>query len=322
MPKPLRLQDRDLDMLHSISTARFLTAQALEWVHYPAWREHYRAHYARLQQGIESDYRPSPNIYRRIAGLEAGGLLQRVVRRSDQASLAYGRLPDIFALTEAGADVLASKRGLAFDELWFETVRQRTLQNLEHSLAIGQVYAALCSACEYRQSAVLDGWKGDHLLAQPAHYDRILVAGYPSPLPVQPDATALLRAASGTTRLFLELDRGTRPLSTWHDKAAAYATYTGHPALRTRYSVDDFVLLIAAPTPQRLKRIAEEIAKVARQPDARYHFLLADHVHPTTIRSYGQRIAQIDWATQKLPHGIVELPIVSLELAALWATPQ
>ena len=215
MPKPLRLQERDLDMLHSVSTARFLTAQA------------FRAHYARLQQGIASDYRPSPNIYRRIAGLEAGGLLQRVVRRSDQASLAYGRLPDIFALTEAGADVLASKRGLVFDDLWFETVRQRTLQNLEHSLGIGQVYAALRSACEYRQSATLDGWKGDHLLAQPAHYDRILVAGYPSPLPVQPDATASLRAANGTTRLFLELDRGTRPLSTWHDKAA-YATYIGH----------------------------------------------------------------------------------------------
>ena len=313
-----RLQSRDLDILHSLSIARFLTAQELEWLHYPAWRSIYKAHYEQAQKGQESHYRPAPNFYRRMAQLRSCDLVRVVARRSDAASVAITRLPDIYTLTRAGAALLSEQRGLDLNELWVEPVRQRAVQNLEHSLAIGQVYAALRAACEHRQHAALGHWQGDHLLARPAAYDRLPVVGYRERLPVQPDATALLTTANGARRLFLELDRGTRPLSTWREKTSAYTAYVGNKALQVRYGCDDFLLLIVAPTLQRLTHIAEEVVKVTRQPQARYQFLLTEHVHPTTIRAYGQRVAQVAWSIRKLPHGLVELPTVTLQPAALW----
>ena len=34
----IRLQSRDLDILHSLGVGRYLTIQALEWLHIPSWR--------------------------------------------------------------------------------------------------------------------------------------------------------------------------------------------------------------------------------------------------------------------------------------------
>lgn len=253
-----------------------------------------------------------------MAQLRSCDLVRVVARRSDAASIAVTRLPDIYTLTRAGAALLSEQRGFDLNELWVEPVRQRAVQNLEHSLAIGQVYTALRAACEHRQNAALHRWQGDHLLARPAAYDRLPVVGYRERLPVQPDATALLTTPDGARRLFVELDRGTRPLSTWREKASAYAAYVGNPTLQARYGCDDFLLLIVAPTVQRLARIAQEVVKVTRQPQSRYHFLLAEHVHPTTIRVYGQQIAQVTWSIRKIPHGLVELPTVTMQPAALW----
>ncbi len=196
-----------LAMLLSLGVGRYITAVALEWLHFPSWRERYKAHYARQQQGLAGAYYPLPNVYQRLRGLRDGGLIQTIVRRTDQASLAYGRLPDVFALTERGAELVASRLDVDMDSLAVEIGRQRALQNLEHGVAIGRVYAALRCAAEHRQQAKLASWLGDHLLARPQSYDRVVVRGHREPLPVQPDGTALLVTNAGERRLFLELDR-------------------------------------------------------------------------------------------------------------------
>src|SRR5215213_7476141 len=109
MPKPICLQPRDLAMLHSLGVGRYLTAVALEWLHFPSWRERYKAHYARQQQGATDAYYPLPNVYQRLRGLQAAGLVQMIARRTDKASLAFGRLPDVYALAVRGAELVASR---------------------------------------------------------------------------------------------------------------------------------------------------------------------------------------------------------------------
>src|SRR4051794_10023319 len=42
-PQRLQITERDLAIFESLSTARFLTAQALEWLHFPDWEARYKA---------------------------------------------------------------------------------------------------------------------------------------------------------------------------------------------------------------------------------------------------------------------------------------
>jgi site-specific DNA recombinase len=61
-----------------------------------------------------------------------------------------------------GAELLCRQRGLECADIAVERVRSRSLQNLEHSVAIGRVYAALRAAAEYHSAVTLSGWQGDH----------------------------------------------------------------------------------------------------------------------------------------------------------------
>jgi hypothetical protein len=91
--------------------------------------------------------------------------------------------------------------------------------------------------------------------------------------------------------------------------------------LEARYQATQFRVLIVAPTPLRLTRIAEEIVRVTRRPHTDYLLLHADHVHPTTIRRGWQRIATLDWAPRRVVDRLVEAPSVTLEPQPLWDYP-
>ena len=68
---------RDLDMLASIVVARYLTAEALEWLHWPTWRDRWKAAQA---GGKAEEYRPAPHLYRRLSHLVDAGLLYKLRR--------------------------------------------------------------------------------------------------------------------------------------------------------------------------------------------------------------------------------------------------
>jgi hypothetical protein len=72
-------------------------------------------------------------------------------------SLVFNRLPDAYALTEAA--LLCARRGFDMAGLYYEDSRRRSIQNLEHSIAIGTFYAALQAALEF-SGQQLDGWRG------------------------------------------------------------------------------------------------------------------------------------------------------------------
>src|SRR5262249_12297114 len=101
------VQPRDLEMLRSIGTARLLTAQALDWLHFNGWRDRYKEALAAARASNKSlIYYPARRLYTRLAGLEQHGLILRISRTTEQGILQFRALPDGFALTTAGAGLL------------------------------------------------------------------------------------------------------------------------------------------------------------------------------------------------------------------------
>jgi hypothetical protein len=305
------LQERDLDMLGSLAVARLLTAEALEWLHVPSWRVRYRA-WAEQGGDQTSHYEPSSNLYRRLRGLCDSRIIRRITRAVDSGHTMYYRVPDAYALTNTGAELLLTRRATERGASDVSVPRAHAIQNLDHSITIGRLYAALSAELSYRGRTLTD-WRSDHLIARGA-YDRLTVPGVREPLPVLPDATFVLDGV----RYFVEVDRGTRPLRTWVEKVQAYKAYRASSELTARYATAEFGVLITAPTPTRLTRIAEAIARVTRQAHPAYRLLHADLVHPTTIRRGWQGIADISWTPRQVVDRIVDMPAVTLAEQPLW----
>lgn len=310
-PRAIRLQERDLDVFASLSVARYLTVEGIEWLHYPTWRERYKRYVAQRETDLNVVYSPAANIYHRLVALRAapGALVQRFTRTAERASMTYGRVPDAYALTLAGAELLSARRGYPPGDLAYVRPRQRSVATFAHAVAIGTCYAALRAAAEHT-GQVLAEWQGDQVLAgrDPARggarYDRVRVAGVREPLPVLPDATFTLAGQ----RYFVEIDRGTTNLRAWREKVQAYEAYRGSVQLAARYATDGFTVLVVAPSEQRLVRIVEEVLKVVREPGATYRWLTEERVHPTTIRGSWRVISGCQWERRQVVDRLVELP--------------
>jgi hypothetical protein len=280
----LRITERDIAILHSLSTARFLTAQAIEWLHFPDWRARWE------QQSAAGRYYPAPRVYGRLRQLEQQNLIYRIVRPISVASIAAQRDDNAYALREGGAEVLAEARGCSLDDIWYEDVRERSIQNLTHSVLIGVLYAALRAKIETMVDVQLEEWYGDHLLSR-QNYDAITVPGTLNlrradrKWPILPDATCVIRHAGGALRCFIELDRG-RPIRTWQEKIIAYQAYVGSAELRARYATSNFVLLVATTTASYRRKLMTATANILHQASDRHLFTTLRDLHPLTIGSW------------------------------------
>lgn len=322
---PIRLQERDLDIFASLSIGRYLSVPAIEWLHYPSWRDRYKIYLAQRTPGSAAVFYPAPNIYHRLVALRSGPepLVHRLARTVERAGVVYGRLPDAYTLAEAGASLLCSRRGVELSDLWYEDPRRRSIKNFEHSIAIGRFYAALRAALEFTGQQ-LTNWCGDHLLAgrDPRtgglSYDRLAVPGQREEQPVLPDGTFTLAGA----RYFVEIDMGTTNLRSWGEKVRAYEVYRRSPKLSARYDIDNFTVLIVAPTEVRLRRIADEVLKVTRQATSGYLFLTEDRVHPTAIRPSWKVIQSFAWERRKVIDRLIDFPVNAvLSGYPLWKNP-
>jgi hypothetical protein len=258
----------------------------------------------------ERPNRGPKNAYLRIAGLARHGLLVALHRSVDRGVTEYRRLPFCYALSRAGAELLACQWGRPLDELWFYERATRAAAGLEHSLAIGAFYAALRAELAFR-GRQFTGWAGDHVLC--SDYDTVAVASVSHPLPIIPDATFALDGQ----RYFVEVDRGTTRIEQWRKKALAYDAYGRHPQLEARYGVTRHSVLVVAPSGQRLEAIARVVADVHQGVAANYRFLAEERVNPLTIRRRWQRMERVI-----LPRagrrGPSALPTVTLADDVLW----
>jgi Replication-relaxation len=316
--RPIQIQERDLDILYSLSVGRYLTAPAIEWLHYPGWRERYKRYLDRQQTDTSLIYRPTNEVYRRLVAMRAAEtpLVYRLTRATERARLAYERLADAYVLAEAGAALLCVRRGHELSHLWYEDPRKRSIKNFEHSVAIGSFYAALRSSVEFAHQQ-LTGWRGDHLLARRdmeragPGYDRVRVSWVGKDGKIKADDVAILPDATfllGETRYFVEIDQGTTNLESWAEKIRAYEAYRRSPKLQARYATDTFTVLVVAPTELRLKRIAEEVVKATKQPSPMYLFTTQDKIHPVRIRPNWRELVGVEWKTRKVVDRFVEIP--------------
>lgn len=330
----ISLQQRDIEILKSVGSARLLTTVQIDWLHGTngqtdhrtdrdknGWRDRYRAHI----NNSGSIYRASRRIDLRVHGLEQRGFLVRIRRSVSYASTDFKRLADCIGLTTEGLEIIedyVTRTEQPFNRSSYTTVdpRTRTIQNIEHTLAIGQFYAALRAELEYRKQT-LEQWQCDIQLSR--SYDRVTIPTYRDDIGIIPDGTFVLNG----TRYFLETDRGTRPMDSWTKKIRAYETYRNNPKLKERYKVNDFVLVITAPTRTRANRIAQEIASVVRIPNDRY--LLTIHtdnpetnlLHPLTIRRGWLKITDVKFSNRRIADKMVETATVQLGNYNLWENP-
>lgn len=303
-----RLTDRDIAILASIEAAHYLTIEHLQWLHWPTVRAQFRA--AR-EAGSQSGYGPSKS-YERARFLANSGLITPIIRAANRGETTFARLRNAFCITERGCEMIAGRYGLSAEDLLYEVRREQSLLTLEHGVAIGTFYAALRSELEYR-GLQLDGWMTDHRLSR--DYDTVEVAQDSRPLPVLPDATFTLDG----TRYFVEIDRATTRLSQWVKRARALRAYMHSAALKRRYEVDTFVVLVVAPSAERIQAIARTIAGLALEPSPSYRFTTEDRLHPSTIRRRWQMITGVSWPESMSRRGERATPRITLgDAPPLW----
>jgi hypothetical protein len=287
--RPLRITERDLAILQSLADARFLTIEALEWLHFPDRRSFWEAAYQTHQP-----YIPSRFLYRRMKRMHDAQLLLRIQRPVALASTRFRREPDLYALAPEGAAWLADATGTTATAIRADRLRSRSFTTLTHAAAIGTFYAAMRTKVESMRLGFA-GWQSDHTLAQ--SYDRLNVrvtqangATKQQRMPVLPDGAFWIEQQDTRYLFFVEIDRG-RHVSTWREKIMAYEAYVRSAELKARYGVEAFTLLTATTTETQRQQLMQATAQINAKPGGRYLFTRISDLHPLMIGHAWQRIS-------------------------------
>jgi hypothetical protein len=228
---------------------------------------------------------PNTGVYRRLHGLLRRGLLQRM---GLPGSVNHGptTLRHCYFITAQGrerADLAAPHQADVEVHCW-----DRIAVNvLAHTALIGRCYAALACELAFRQVAWHD-WQIDAQLRRAPFVVRVPGMQYQQHL--VPDATFRM----GTTRCFVEVDRGTEGLAQWERKLATYTALARTPPLAAPPGVtlaagQPVQVLVVAPDEGRLQRLAAVARSYVQR--VHYRFLTEDLLHPLTIRKGWRALA-------------------------------
>jgi hypothetical protein len=328
--RPIQIQERDLAILYSLSVGRYLTAPAIEWLHYPGWRERYKVFLEPQKTDESLFYRPLNHIAAssRCAPGRCPWSIASLGRTSGHGwPMRVLRMP--MCSRRLARNCCAHSAATSSPTCGMRILK-RSIKNFEHSVAIGTCYAALRASLEFSGQQLTD-WRGDHLLARRdvervgPSYDRVRVSWVGKERKLKVEDVAVLPDATFTLndeRYFVEIDQGTTNLESWAEKVRAYEAYRQSPKLQARYATDTFIVLVVAPTETRLKRIAEEVIKITKQPSTAYLFTTADKIHPVRIRANWRALASVEWTSRKVVDRLVELPDqLRFTSSVLWKNP-
>ncbi|HEY0606144.1 MAG TPA: replication-relaxation family protein [Herpetosiphonaceae bacterium] len=288
MIRALRITDRDLAILQSLADARYLTIEALEWLHFPHRRGAWEAAYQAQQL-----YKPTSLLYNRMKRMHEAKLVLRIQRPVALASSRFRREPDVYALAPDGATWLADATGIAASAMRADRLRERSFNTLAHGVGIGTFYAAMRTKVESMRVQFAE-WQSDYALSK--SYDRLTVrvtqangAVKQQRMPVLPDGAFWIVHQDTRYLFFVEIDRG-RHVSTWREKIMAYEAYVRSKELKARYGVESFTLLTATTTETQRQQLMQATAQINAKPGGRYLFTRISDLHPLTIGHAWQRI--------------------------------
>lgn len=304
----MTLMTRDLAIFWSLHEARYLTIEAIEWLHFPQWQERYERWQVAQAAGDTKPYIATTQAYTRLRLLQSNGYVRRIVRPAMLAVDTYRREPDLFFLTEKGASALVEQRGLELNQLHYGEAKQRSYLMLQHHVAVGRVYAALRSRIDAKPGIAFTQWRSEHHATR--DFDRITMrvpqvdgTHRVEETGIQPDGAFYIEYDGGRTLFFLEVERD-QPLKKWKEKVYAYEAYGRSSEMQARYGTREFVLLGVAldATHQRrlLEATGEAIAGLYMDPVYRmqaYDNYLIGHMgcaHPTRIGVGWQRLQRIE----------------------------
>ena len=239
-PKPMRITDRDLDLLASLAQHRFLSGEQLGRLFFPG-----------------TDAR---RVRRRCRILFDHGLINRV---AVTAQPTRGVPNYLYVLTDTGAELVSASLGRPAQAY---RLAGRRLISLCHQHLVNDFFVTMTQATR-RGSWQLEQWKHEWALKVSdgkggRRAERIRIEDPDQPqaqfVTVLPDAYFTLQQDNGQTHaFFFELDLSTHSLRRWRQRAFAFTNYADPDKgnrFQRRFGHPTFRVLVVTPRDQQQRR--------------------------------------------------------------------
>lgn len=223
------LSSRDIAILQSIDTHRFLTSRHLQVLHF--------ADHGSLLAGTRATNR----VLRRLAGLRLISHLERRVGGIRAGSASY-----VWQLASAGTRLLDADRGSARHRS-----REPSLRLLDHTLAVADIHVALFEAAHGGALELV------RLEIEPHSWRRFLGTGGEQRL-LRPDLAIVTAQGDFEDHWFVEADLGTEHPPTVVRKCQLYEAYRATGAEQDAHGVFPRVLWVV-PNDSRANKLTAAI---------------------------------------------------------------
>ena len=207
-PKPMILQDRDIDVLEAIWRGGRLTQKQIELMFFGSYNA----------------------CYRRMDALFDNHFVKR-----DFINAALGEpSPTFYGILRKGVDLLRERKGHSIR--WYNSSKDVTDAYLRHAQVINNVWAAVEAACR-NLDFQLEQWHTEREVK--ADYDRVRIIsahGQRDEVAVVPDSVFSVLAYGMRFWFALEADRGTEAGKTWDKKVRGYNAWIDSGKFERRYN--------------------------------------------------------------------------------------
>jgi hypothetical protein len=248
MPESIRLSRRDLAILAALHASRYLNAPQIQALF---WQASKGGEWGRLKA-----------CQRRLRQLNQRHLVRRIelpVKRGE------GPKPYIYALDQAGAQLLAGELGLDPREIeWQPKDAEENYPFLEHTLATNDLRIAFTLAAQTHQGE-LERWVGEKELKSEGMKEYVTVTGpqgKSQKVALIPDGYFVLRLGEKRGHFFLEVDRRTVTVEPsvwerrgWVKKVSAYLAYYQDGHYQARFGTRSLRVLTVTTGERRLAHL-------------------------------------------------------------------
>jgi len=246
-PPPMQLTERDIEIIRAVYDYRLLSAPQLEALFFPS--------------NTATTHSRRSACQRRLQLLYHHGFLERLPQ---PVILGQGRAPFVYALAEAGANLVAQQLGLDRAEVgWQPKHNDLGLPFLDHSLGINEVRVVIRLLVEQGQLE-LEQWRDEVTLKSADWRDKVPYRMEGSrPVRKYPDGYFILRlpATGQRAHFFLEIDQATTTNARWQEKVVAYQEFRQGGQSKLYYGTRNFRVLTVTTGERRLANLLKATEK-------------------------------------------------------------